>query len=144
MSKDWIEALGKEYDAMNPAEAKQTSARESFSRIKAELRSVAVRLSKQFSRKFSASPLHTDESIWILDMEDAPGPWTGTAFRFNEQTASIATDPAANFSNTPGDHHEFALDTKSGQFTENGQAVTDAELVRRAVDQFLKSALGMS
>lgn len=129
---------------MYPSEAEQMTAREAFSRIKSELRSVAGRLSKQFSRKFSASPLHAEESIWILDMEGAADPWTGTTFRFNDQTGTIVTDPAATFSSIPGDHHEFTLDTKSGQFTENGQTVTDAELVRRAVEQFLKSALGMS
>jgi hypothetical protein len=129
---------------MHPSEAKQTTAREAFSRIQTELRSAAATLSKQFSRKFSAGHLHTDESIWILDMEGAPGPWTGTAFRFDEHAGTIVTDPSANFSSIPGDHHEFTLNAKSGQFTENGQTVTDDDLVRRASEQFLRSALGMS
>lgn len=145
MSQDWIGSLRKEYDAMHPSESRgQTSARDAFRRIQAELRATAERLSKEFRRKFKADHLQTDESTWILDVEGAADPWTGTAFRFNEQTGTIATDPSANFSSIPGDHHEFTFDPQSGQFKEKGQAVTDGELVRRALDQFLKSALGLS
>jgi hypothetical protein len=145
MTQDWIGSLRKEYDAMHPSESRgQTSARDAFARIQAELRTTAERLSKEFRRKFKAGHLEADESIWLLDMEGAGNPWTGTAFRLNEQTGTIVTDPSANFSSIPGDHHEFTLDPRSGQFKEKGQIVPDSELVRRALDQFLKNALGLS
>lgn len=119
-----------------------TMVTEAFSRLQAELRLTAHRLSKQFSRKFTASHLQTDAAVWILDMDGGPGPWTGTAFRFNERTGTVVTHPSANFSSIPADQHVFVVDPASGRFTENGQTLTDAETVRVAIDMFLRNALG--
>jgi hypothetical protein len=121
-----------------------TTVTNAFSRLQAELRLTAGKLSKQFLRKFNASHLQTDAAVWVLDMDRAPGPWTGTAFRFNERTGTVVTHPSANFSSIPGDQHVFVVDPTSGRFTENGQTLTDAEAVRLAIDMFLRSALGIA
>src|SRR5947208_2770973 len=141
MSQDWIDALGKDYGAMQPVGTVTTSAREAFSRIQAELRSVADRLSKKFSRKFTTSHLRNDESIWLVDLEGAPGPITCTRIDFIDYAGKIRTSPSSSaLSNVQGGNHEFTLDPQTGSFTENGQIVTDSELVRRTLEKFLQIA----
>jgi hypothetical protein len=142
MSKDWIDTLAKEYGGMHPVGTGATSTREAFARIQAELRSVADSLSNKFSRKFTASHLQTDESVWLFELEAAPGPVTSTRIDFYEYAGKIGTSPSSSaLSNVRGGDHEFVLDPKTGSLTENGQIVTESELVRRALDTFLRIAL---
>jgi hypothetical protein len=114
-----------------------------FARVQREIREVAAELERQFARGFTASQL--SDLSWLVEARVLAGPFTGTRFWFDDTAGTIRSHPSANFARTqPSDHHTFTFDAASNAFTENGERVTDEELVERALRPFLLSMLSSS
>ena|SRR5260221_14291333 len=143
MSQEWIKALRREYDAMQLADPDdpETKVRDAFLRVRAELQIAVEELNKEFPHRFKVDDL--EDGLLLVATRPAVTQWTGARLLFDEQLATISSHPTAQVSLVRGDNHIFAFDFESAAFMENGQTVTDEELVRRALDMFLKSALGL-
>lgn len=145
MSREWIKRFGEQVRAMTESSMPRGSVdiAQAFARVQRELREAVAELEQQSARGFTVSRL--SDLSWLVEARVVAGPFTGTRFFFDEAAGTVRTDPSAKFAQTaPGDHHTFTFEPTSNAFSENGESVTDEELIERALQPFLRSMLGAS
>ena len=105
--------------------------------MQAEIRSVVSELNEALQHQFSLTTL--PDGTWLAQSKVPLGQFTGVRFWFNVERETITSHPSTNFARLdPGDQHEFTFDRQSGSFNENLQSLTDEEMVRRALEPFLR------
>lgn len=140
---EWIKSLRIEYDVTHPSDpTPQTQMQDAFVRILAEIEIIVEKLNRTFSHGFKIIDL--DPGSLLVRARITPGPWSGTLLTFDWQTATMTSHPTADFTRELADHHAFRFNHQTGSFTENEQNVTDREVVTRALNMFVRSALGLT
>jgi len=145
MLRPWIENLARdtavalEHTKQHAEDGKK--AVEAFDRLKRELHAAVDELNRLFPQRFSVREL--PEGL-LVDSHSGTGHFTSARFFWNDNEWMLHTQPSANFAiMSPKDQHTFTYDVHSNSFVENRESVSDDEVVRRALESFLASNLGI-
>jgi len=139
MSRKWIDDLAVAAAAAadrNKRHDEETRLFEAaVARVREEIETVVDALNQRFQLRLA---IHSESGSVVITAQAPTGKYKSARIFVDAVARRLTSQPEGGMASPP-DRHQFQYDFDSLAFAENNEELSDEELVRRALDSFLRS-----